>query len=199
MASSPIVRCTFCGSTVSTESTVCPTCGNEIHAQKRFPINSGALALLIGLLSLALLVSGSGEESGIRRTLQSMANRLDQLATDLDPRLAVTPQATDQEVAILLPTPADSNLSTVGNTNEDENHNAGINDPALSLPNGEAGVDISTSQTTSVSALPKGCQQRQSSKLVLRPNLYTHGSLARRWVRSWRELHGNHRFIAQQL
>lgn len=153
MASSPIVRCTFCGSTVSMEATVCPTCGNEIHAQKRFPINSGALALLIGVLSLALLVGGSGEESGIRRTLQSMANRLDQLATDLDPRLAATPPATEQEVAILLPTPSDINSSTVGNTDEDEDHNAGINDPALSLPSGEAGVDISTSQTTSVSAV----------------------------------------------
>ncbi|MFN8440602.1 MAG: LysM peptidoglycan-binding domain-containing protein [Caldilineaceae bacterium] len=97
------VRCRVCGTTVSTALTVCPTCGNDIRPQRRSYLNWGGMLLLVGILLLAALIGLPGTDNGLRQLVRASLTRLDQLATDYDPRLAAT--LTPEGAAVSLSVP----------------------------------------------------------------------------------------------
>ena len=96
---SELIRCNFCGTTVSTALKICPTCGNDVRPQRRAQIGLSAAILFLAVMLLTLIVGIAGEGSILRTSLQTVFNRIDTLATTLDPRLAGT--ATPQAVPIL--------------------------------------------------------------------------------------------------
>lgn len=95
------IRCRQCGGTASSELTLCPHCGRELHAAPSRWLTIGMPAILgIILISLIAMQGSDGPAGWIGNRVRGAATWVRELSASLDPQIAIVP-STDSAATTL--------------------------------------------------------------------------------------------------